>query len=46
MATKKKTAKPSRTRAETAAAYEDIRRDVKNRPPADPKAEAAAQQHA
>src|SRR5262245_50863331 len=47
MGTKKaKPVKTPRTRSETAAAYSEIHKEVKDRPPADPKAQAAAREHA
>lgn len=43
---KAKPAKTTRPRAETAAAFADVRDEVKTSPPADPKASAAAREHA
>lgn len=46
MATKKKPTKAPRTRTEIVEEFDSIRAEVKDRPPADPKAAAAAREHA
>jgi colicin import membrane protein len=46
MATKKKPAKTTRTRTEVVEEFDSIRAEVRDRPPADPKAAGAAREHA